>query len=543
MPEPVMHPPSKHSLHVKQGATVAPNQTSTQLKYTRQRGSSGIKDTSFKKFIEAEPSAYHNNSSNLKEHVNKPDSDDLWGDAYYPLDVKWVDKQSRSPVGTEITRSSKEQGTPFHEPQTGTEVEVGKSIRSGAGTLGFQPEFRSTSVTKDDPRETSEPRMFSGMASFNSGPPSDLSIEGSIAVKVGQKMAERGSEVVRNLEPHLRVELSQFNSSRPHVEFSTDLLSQNLGKYDVDIELLDFESLASAKLRPQLKIETEFAGGREQVPSTLSDQKDLRILSPAAGPVNFSVAQSVPVMELPDSALFQRNPSESYSIPTNDSRRRTQSLQSFGNNNHGVIHTGSMTAVTKSHAQASFHHASSDNLEGEGIEVSNFPMEDPAKSEKYARDLSYATNAISHNRSDHPGRILNNIITIRSPQIPSDNILLEQISEFFADRKNRVLELQLNPVELGRVHIRLVASNSGTVLSFEADRPETLEMMRDNSSHLREEFERGGYSSITFGFDEGEKNEDREDSELPPDAQTVAPSMRGNSRVEADILDGLDIRI
>lgn len=542
MPEPVMHPPSKHSLHVQQGATAAPNQTSTQHKYTRQRDSCGIEGESFKKIMEKKSLDY-NNLSNLKEYVDKPESDDLWGDAYYPLDVKWVDKQNRSPIGAEITRSAKEQGTPFHEPQAGTEVEVEKLIQSGAGTLDYQPEIRSASVTKDDPREASGPRMFSEMARFNSGSQSDRITEGSIAVRAGHKKAGRGSESIRNLESHLRLELSQVNSSLPHVEFCAELLDKIVGKDGIAIELLDCETRASAKLCPQLKFETEFAGSRKQVPSTLSDQKDLRTLSPAAGPLNFAVTHSETVTQLPNSSLFQRNPSESYSISTDDFRRKTQSFDSFVNNNHRVTHTGSLTAVTKSHAQASFHQAPLENSESEATEVSNFPIEDPARSEKYATDLSYTTNPSSHNRNDHPGRILANNITIRSPQIPSDNISLEQVSEFIADRKNRVLELQLNPVELGRVHIRLVASNSGTVLSFEADRPETLEMMRENSSHLREEFERGGYSSIAFDFDEGAKNDDLEDSELPPDTQMEAPSMHGNSRVEADILYGLDIRI
>ncbi|WP_238373403.1 flagellar hook-length control protein FliK [Heliomarina baculiformis] len=542
MPEPVMPPPSKHSLHAKQGATAAPNQTFTQDKNVRQRDSSGIEGGSFKKIMEDKLSVY-NNSSNLKEYVGKPDSDDVWGGAYYPLDVKWVVKQNRSSIGAEITRSAKEQGTPFHEPQTCTDVEVEKLMQSGAGTLDYQPEIRSASVTKDDPREASEPRTFSEMARFNSGAQSDRSTEVSIAVRAGHKKVERGSESIRKLEPHLRLELRHFNSSLPHGEFSAELLDKIVGTDGIDIELLDFETRPSAKLRTQFKFETEFAGGRKQVPYALSDQKDLRTLSLATGPVNFAVAHSQPVTELPDSAFIQCNLSESYSMSTNDFRGRAQSLDSFGNNGHGVTHTGSLTAVTKSLAQASFHQAPFDNSEGEAVEVGNFPMEDPVRSEKYAPDLSYATNASSHNRNDHPGRILNNNITIRSPQIPSDDISLEQVSEFFADRKNRVLELQLNPVELGRVHIRLVASNSGTVLSFEADRPETLEMMRENSSHLREEFERGGYSSITFDFDEGAKNEDIEDSELPPDTQTEAPSMHINSSVEADILNGLDIRV
>ncbi|OWU82678.1 hypothetical protein ATO1_01910 [Phaeobacter sp. 22II1-1F12B] len=66
-------------------------------------------------------------------------------------------------------------------------------------------------------------------------------------------------------------------------------------------------------------------------------------------------------------------------------------------------------------------------------------------------------------------------------------------------------------------------------------------MMRENSSHLREEFERSGYPEITFDFDN--KSRDMDQIEAPIETQAEAPSLHRNTSAESDVFNGLDIRI
>ncbi|PIL21899.1 hypothetical protein P775_02670, partial [Puniceibacterium antarcticum] len=62
------------------------------------------------------------------------------------------------------------------------------------------------------------------------------------------------------------------------------------------------------------------------------------------------------------------------------------------------------------------------------------------------------------------------------------------------------VELRLNPEELGRVRMHMVASDQGIVLHITSERPETLDLMRRNIDQLHRELSSLGYARVDFTF-------------------------------------------
>ncbi|MEL6648579.1 MAG: flagellar hook-length control protein FliK [Pseudomonadota bacterium] len=79
--------------------------------------------------------------------------------------------------------------------------------------------------------------------------------------------------------------------------------------------------------------------------------------------------------------------------------------------------------------------------------------------------------------------------------------ITRQIAIAIQNSANRTVELTLNPVELGRVRISLSSAEAGMVVSIQADRPETLDLMRRNAELLSLDFSDIGYDGATFSFE------------------------------------------
>ncbi|WP_088631849.1 flagellar hook-length control protein FliK [Phaeobacter sp. 22II1-1F12B] len=540
MSDPVTHPLLKHSLHANEGATTAPNQRSRQHNDTVKSNRNRANGKSFDQLIKDKFSCCRS-PSRPKTIKHLSDNEQLWGDVYYALDTKTLDRESLNPLGAHPTTSACELGTPDHEPKNGTEDEVKNLAQNSADASFYQIPSRSDLVAGDGSNSASESGALSENFQIISSCENDLSRNGLTATRLDQEKSGSVPEPLTAPELLVRTLSNQVGSIRNHLEHGTSLFGPGVGQGHLDIDLLERKGLTSSQFVQQVKPEAELTGLREQVSFSFSGQSDLKWAPPGIRAANFSIVIPERVTEPQGSALAHHDAPELFASSTNDVSRRTQTLEPIMNNTHGFLHTGPLSAVTQTHAQGFFQQSTFDSLEADKFEARSLSIDDIVRSEKSSPDLSHATNGSSYNRSEYSGRISNNFVYFRSPQIPTENITLEQISDYFADRKNKVLELQLNPVELGRVHIRLVASNLGTVLSFEADRAETLEMMRENSSHLREEFERSGYPEITFDFDN--KSRDMDQIEAPIETQAEAPSLHRNTSAESDVFNGLDIRI
>ena len=528
MSDPVTHPLLKHSLLAKEGAATAPNQRSRQHDDTLKSNSSRADGKIFDKLAKDKFSSCRIYSTSKKKIKNLSNNEQLWGDVYHALDAKSLDRESFAALGAHPTKS-------------GADVEIKNLTQNGAGVSFYQIPSRSDLVTSDGYNSARESGAFSERFQIISSSEKDMSSNRSRATRLNREISGSRSETLTTPKNLARNRSNQLGSSRYHLENGTSLFGRGIGQRHLDIVPLEKEGLAPSKFVHQVKPVTELTGLREQVSFSFPDQSDLKLVPPGIRTANFAIVSPERVTEPQDSALAHHNAPEFFASSTNGVSRKTQTVEPIVNNAHGFIHTGPLTEVTKAHAQGSFQQSTIDSLEADKFETRSLSIDDIVRSEKFSPDLSHATNASSYNRSEYSGRILNNFVYIRSPQIPTENITLEQISEYFADRSSKVLELQLNPVELGKVHIRLVTSNLGTVLSFEADRAETLEMMRENSSHLREEFERSGHSDISFDFDK--KSKDMDEIEAPIETQTEAPSLHGNASAESGVFNGLDIRI
>jgi len=67
----------------------------------------------------------------------------------------------------------------------------------------------------------------------------------------------------------------------------------------------------------------------------------------------------------------------------------------------------------------------------------------------------------------------------------------------------RSFDLSLNPAELGKVRISLTAGESGMTVIIQADRPETLDLLRRHADSLGQDFRDMGYGSTSFTFEDG----------------------------------------
>jgi flagellar hook-length control protein FliK len=64
-------------------------------------------------------------------------------------------------------------------------------------------------------------------------------------------------------------------------------------------------------------------------------------------------------------------------------------------------------------------------------------------------------------------------------------------------------EIRLSPEELGRVTLSLQVTDDSVVLSIQADRQDTLDLMRRNTDILLREFREAGFASLSFAFGQG----------------------------------------
>jgi hypothetical protein len=66
-----------------------------------------------------------------------------------------------------------------------------------------------------------------------------------------------------------------------------------------------------------------------------------------------------------------------------------------------------------------------------------------------------------------------------------------------------MFEIKLSPEELGRVTVTLQVTDDAVVLAVQAERQETLDLMRRHADILQREFREAGFTSLSFSFGQG----------------------------------------
>ena len=144
-----------------------------------------------------------------------------------------------------------------------------------------------------------------------------------------------------------------------------------------------------------------------------------------------------------------------------------------------------------------------------------------------------------------------------SAQRPHTPLLAQHVAQQLAinlrQTTDRVTEMALDPVELGKVRMTVRAQDHAVVMTIVADRPETADLMRRHVELLQQEFRSLGYTSVSLdvstsqshdAFGQAGRRADAEsgdpDHDMIPDlaAATAAPA------VTARAADGsLDLRL
>jgi hypothetical protein len=98
------------------------------------------------------------------------------------------------------------------------------------------------------------------------------------------------------------------------------------------------------------------------------------------------------------------------------------------------------------------------------------------------------------------------------------SLRLAQAAAQFTDRP---VEVTLSPEELGRVRMTLATHDGNLTMVIQADRPETLDLLRRHIDTLAQDFRDLGFDDLNFSF-----GHDREGSPTPNEIDTAEDNDR-----------------
>ncbi|WP_425071567.1 flagellar hook-length control protein FliK [Sagittula sp. S175] len=130
-----------------------------------------------------------------------------------------------------------------------------------------------------------------------------------------------------------------------------------------------------------------------------------------------------------------------------------------------------------------------------------------------------------------------------SPSQRADSAsVVRQIVDGFSRINEGTVELRLAPEELGRVRMYLVSGEHGLTVHIQADRPETLDLMRRNVDELARNLADAGYEGAGFSF--GEERQGAEGRAAGQSTMDYAEPDPTPEQSKPPVgADGLDIRI
>ena len=151
-----------------------------------------------------------------------------------------------------------------------------------------------------------------------------------------------------------------------------------------------------------------------------------------------------------------------------------------------------------------------------------------------------------------PGSLSNDLRQLARIDLPQP--VARAIAEALHRSPNGVVELTMNPPELGKVRLSIAPVDTGMAISVAAERPETLELLRRNIDTLSLEIAGLGYTGISFTFG-GTANDgapgDRNEKDAPTTIDLEFAEGRGDAsaavettiRSNTAIAGGVDIRL
>lgn len=133
--------------------------------------------------------------------------------------------------------------------------------------------------------------------------------------------------------------------------------------------------------------------------------------------------------------------------------------------------------------------------------------------------------------------------TRQSPSVAAQ--ISTQIQQQIVKNSQQVLEIRLDPPELGRVTIHLVTHEHSVVAQVTADRHDTLELMRRHSELLANTLEKAGFSQSNLSFQQGTDQKNQQGFSTLRDATATADYSEPTDLITPTVvIDGrLDIRL
>ena len=115
--------------------------------------------------------------------------------------------------------------------------------------------------------------------------------------------------------------------------------------------------------------------------------------------------------------------------------------------------------------------------------------------------------------------------------------------------RDGTFEVALEPEELGRVRLSLTTTEHGLSVHVQADRQDTLDLMRRHATALAREFREAGFGTVDLGFSaqserQGARRDPLPDAAPAPPEPGAAPQRTLQATLRAAPPNGrLDLRI
>lgn len=107
-------------------------------------------------------------------------------------------------------------------------------------------------------------------------------------------------------------------------------------------------------------------------------------------------------------------------------------------------------------------------------------------------------------------------------------------------------EILLDPQDLGRVKLSLEGDETALVLTIQADRVDTADLLRRNSDVLLQEFREAGYQNLTFSFSHQDRTAAEQQSagaDFGTDDTPLSADLVADISPRRTALGGLDLRL
>jgi flagellar hook-length control protein FliK len=121
---------------------------------------------------------------------------------------------------------------------------------------------------------------------------------------------------------------------------------------------------------------------------------------------------------------------------------------------------------------------------------------------------------------------------------------MRQVSDGITRSGGGEIELRLSPEELGRIQMKLTNGEHGLMVHIQAERSETLDLLRRNIGDLAQDLADAGYEGAGFTFGD-ERPQSGEPVQIASDAgpEASAPEIQVVASSLPPSRDGIDIRI